>query len=362
MSHALFEPITLRSLTVRNRLWVSPMCQYAAVGGDGMPTDWHLVHYGGLAAGGAGAVVLEATGVSPEGRITPRCLGLWNDAQQHAFERITAFAHAQGAAVGVQLIHAGRKASTWPEWGFDRDGHPLKGTVPEAEGGWPTVAPSAIPFGDCATPRALDEAGIDAVVDAFAQAARRAVAAGFDLVELHGAHGYLVHQFLSPLSNRRDDAYGGSLAGRARLLLRIVDAVREAVGPDVPVIARLSATDWVDGGLTAAETIQVARWLSEHGVDLVDMSTGGNTPSAPIPAGPGYQVRFAAQVRRETGMPVSTVGMILNAAQAEQVLVSGQADVVTMGRALLRDPNLPLRASRELRHPVPAPGPCRRAW
>lgn len=348
MTHAVFEPITLRGVTARNRIWASPMCQYSVERADGVPTDWHLVHYGALARGGAGAVVVEATGVLPEARITPRDLGLWNDAQRDALARIVDFMHAQGALAGIQLEHAGRKASTYPGWGTDKHG-----TIPADQGGWQTVGPSAVPFPGQATPRALDEDGLRRVVRGFAAAARRAVDAGFDLIEVHGAHGYLIHQFLSPLSNTRTDQYGGSLENRARLLLEVVDAIRAEVGRSVPLLVRLSATDWTEGGLSGADTDRIATWLASHDVDLVDVSTGGNVAHAPIPEGPGYQVPFATSVRRASGLPVSTVGVITEPAQAEQIVATHLADVVTIGRELLRDPNFPIRAAAALHYELP---------
>ncbi len=342
MTHALFDPITIRELTVRNRLWVSPMCQYSVEQQDGVPTEWHLVHLGGFAKGGAGAVVVEAAGVVPEGRISPQDVGLWNDEQRDAFRPIVDFLHAQGAAAGIQLAHAGRKASTYRPWSE------TSGSVPESEGGWSTVAPSAIAFDGYAEPRALETEDIRVVALAFAAAARRAVEAGFDLVELHAAHGYLLHQFLSPLSNHRTDAYGGSLENRARALLETIDAVRAEVGEGFPVVVRFSATDWVDGGLTVEDTVQVARWAAEHGADLADVSTGGNVAKAPIPVGPGYQVPFAERVKRDAGIGTIAVGMISTAFQAEQVVATGQADVVMVGREFLRDPAFALRAAAEL--------------
>lgn len=342
MTHALFEPITIRDLTVRNRLWVSPMCQYSVEQQDGVPTAWHLVHLGGFAKGGAGAVVVEAAGVVPEGRITPQDVGLWNDEQRDAFRPIVDFLHAQGAAAGIQLAHAGRKASTYRPW------NDVQGSVPASEGGWQTVAPSAEAFDGYATPRELEPEDIRVVALAFAAAARRAVEAGFDLVELHAAHGYLLHQFLSPLSNHRTDGYGGSLENRARALLETVDAVRAEVGEGFPVVVRFSATDWTDGGLTVDEVVQVARWAAEHGADLADVSTGGNVARAAIPVGPGYQVPFAETVRREAGIGTIAVGMISTAFQAEQVVATGQADVVMVGREFLRDPSFALHAAAEL--------------
>lgn len=342
MTSALFEPITVRGVTVRNRIWVTPMCQYSAEQQDGMPTDWHLVHLGSFARGGAGAVFTEATAVLPEGRISPQDLGLWNDAQRDEFARIVRFIHSQGAAAGIQLAHAGRKGSTFRTWDERR------GTVPADDGGWPTVGPSAIAFPGYEEPAALTTDGIRGVADAFAAAAVRALAAGFDLLEIHAAHGYLLHQFLSPLSNTRTDSYGGTLANRARLLLETIDAIRAVVDDGVPLSVRFSATDWVDGGWTLEETQTVARWAAEHGADLADISTGGNVPAAHIPVGPGYQVPFATAVRAAAGLPTIAVGLIEEPRQAEQIVATGLADVVMLGRALLRDPNFPLRAAAAL--------------
>jgi 2,4-dienoyl-CoA reductase-like NADH-dependent reductase (Old Yellow Enzyme family) len=356
VTHALFEPITLRGLTVRNRIWVPPMCQYSAEQQDGVPTAWHLVHLGGFARGGAGAVIAEATAVVPEGRITPQDLGLWNDTQRDAFRPIVDFIHSQGAAAGVQLAHAGRKSSTFRTWSE------VHGSVPESDGGWPTVGPSALAFPGYDAPAELSGDDVRGIVEAFAAAARRAVDAGFDLVELHAAHGYLLHEFLSPLSNERTDEYGGSLANRARALLEVVRAVRAEVGDAYPVLVRMSATDWVDGGWTLDETEEVVRWLAAEGVDLIDVSTGGNVADAAIPAGPGYQVPFAASIRRATGVPTAAVGMISTAEQAEQIVATGQADVVLVGRDMLRDPNFALRAAAALRVELPyAPAQYHRA-
>ncbi len=354
---ALFEPLRLRGIDVRNRLWVPPMCQYAVTARDGIATPWHLVHLGSFARGGAGAVIAEATAVVPEGRISPEDLGLWNDAQRDALRPVVDFLHGQGAAAGIQLAHAGRKGSTFRPYGTDR-----AGSVPVEDGGWPTVAPSPVAFDGLATPRELDREGIHEVVSAFAAATRRAVDAGFDLVEVHAAHGYLLHEFLSPLSNRRSDEYGGSLEGRARLLLEVVDAVRAELGPERALLVRFSATDWVEGGWTLEDTCTVAGWVRARGVDLFDVSSGGNA-SARIPTGPGYQVPFAAAVRAATGAPVAAVGMIDQAFQAEQVLVTGQADVVLAGRQMLRDPHFALTAAAELGvSDPPVPGAYERAY
>jgi len=335
----LFTPLTLRDVTVRNRLWVSPMCQYSAV--DGVPQEWHHTHLAQFASGGAGLVMAEATAVSPEGRISPEDTGLWNDAQQDAWAPIVAAIRSRGAVAGVQLAHAGRKASTWSPFSGRR------GSVARGEGGWTTVAPSAVAFDGYAEPVALDLSGIDRIVADFAAAARRAVAAGFQVLELHGAHGYLLHQFLSPLSNLRDDEYGGSLENRARLLLRVLDAVTEAA-PGVPLIVRFSATDWADGGWNPDETATVARWAAERGADFFDISSGGLVAHQKLTTGPGYQVELAARVRREAGVPVNAVGMIDDAAHAERVLAEDLADAVMAGREWLRDPHYGLRAAAEL--------------
>lgn len=317
------------------------MCQYSSV--DGLPNDWHLMHLGQFAAGGAGLVFTEASAVEPEGRITGHDAGIWNDEQVRAWRRITDFAHARNTKMGMQLSHAGRKASTLRPW----DG---TGSVPVESGGWEAVAPSGIAFGEYATPRALTEAEITDLPRKFTAAARRALDAGFDAVELHFAHGYLVHQFLSPLSNHRTDRYGGDLTGRIRLALEIAEAVRAEVGDGVPVFARISATDWAehDEGWNAGESVQLAKLLGERGVDLIDVSSGGILPHPKIPVGPGYQVPFAALIRAEAGIPTGAVGMITEAEQAEKIIADGQADAVFLARALLRDPHWPLRAANTL--------------
>jgi len=340
----LFDPIDLRGLRVRNRIWVSPMCQYSVDAGDGVPTEWHLVHLGSFARGGAGLVFAEASGVTPEGRISLHDTGIWSDAQVAAWRRVTAFAHTQGAVIGLQLAHAGRKASAYPEWGAG--GH--KGTLPETEGGWQTVSASALAFGDYAAPRALTTDEIRDVVDAFVGGARRALDAGFDLVEIHAAHGYLIHQFLSPLSNLRDDAYGGSLENRARLLLEIVSGIRAEVGDDVPVFVRFSATDYVDGGWDEHQTATVAGWARDAGADLFDISSGGLVTGVHIPSGAGYQVPFAESVAAGAHVRVSTVGRITEPRQAAEIVSSGRADAVVLGREMLRDPHFALRAATEL--------------
>ncbi|KJL28354.1 NADH:flavin oxidoreductase/NADH oxidase [Microbacterium oxydans] len=336
----LFSPLTIRSLTLRNRLWVSPMCMYSAE--DGVVQEWHHTHLTQFASGGAGLIIAEATAVVPEGRISPRDAGIWTDEQRDAWAPIVEAIHDRGAAAGIQLAHAGRKASTWWPWADEQ------GSVPAAQGGWTTVAPSAIAFQGFAEPEALDTAGIDALVTAFADAAKRAVDAGFDVLELHGAHGYLLHEFLSPLSNRRDDDYGGSLGNRARLLLRVIDAVREAAGATVPLFVRISATDHAEGGFTPDEAAQVGGWATEHGADLIDVSSGGLVAHQQISVFPGYQVPLAESVRQGGRIPVSAVGLITAAEQAEQVLVDGAADAIFAGREWLRDPHFALRAAHEL--------------
>jgi 2,4-dienoyl-CoA reductase-like NADH-dependent reductase (Old Yellow Enzyme family) len=318
------------------------MCQYSVFNEDGVPTPWHLVHLGALATGGSALVISEATAVTADGRISPRDTGIWNDEQRDAWKPIVDFIHSQGAAAGIQLAHAGRKASTYPAWGYEQ-----RGTVPASEGGWTAVAPSAVAFPGYADPVALDLAGIDAIVEAFAEAAVRAVAAGFDLLEIHAAHGYLVHQFLSPLSNQRDDEYGGSLENRARLVLRVVSAIRAAIGEDLPLLVRFSATDWTEGGWDQEQTSTVAGWARSAGADFFDISSGGNV-AATVPLSPGYQVPFAEYVRSRADVPTSAVGLITDPHQAEDIVASGKADVVMLARELLRDPHWPLRAAHEL--------------
>ena len=356
---ALFRPLTLRGTTFENRVWLAPMCQFSVVEEDGVPGDWHLVHYAARAVGGFGLVLAEATAVVPEGRITPRDTGLWDDRQVAAWSRILTVLHGLGAQVGVQLAHAGRKGSTY--WGWAGRG----GTVSIDDGGWRAVAPSPVAFPGFDDPRALATGELAGVARAFGEAAVRADRAGFDVVEVHAAHGYLLHQFLSPLSNHRDDAYGGSLENRARLLLEAVDAVRERWPEDKPVLVRFSASDWLDGGLTVGQVAEVAAWVGERGVDLVDVSTGGLLP-APIPASASYQVPHARAVRDRTGLPVSAVGLITRPEQAEQILQEESADVVMIAREALRDPMWPRRAAHVLgasREALPWPPQYERgAW
>ncbi|MER5946712.1 NADH:flavin oxidoreductase/NADH oxidase [Streptomyces sp. NPDC001904] len=351
---ALFEPFTLRSLTVPNRVWMPPMCQYSAAAEGpltGAPTDWHFQHYGARAAGGTGLIIVEATGVSPEGRISPYDLGIWNDAQVEAFRRITAFLKSQNTTPGIQLGHAGRKASTDRPW---LGGAPVG---PEAHG-WQAVAPSAVAFDEQhPVPAELTVDGIKEIVREFAAAARRSLDAGFEVVEIHGAHGYLIGQFLSPHSNKRTDEYGGSYENRTRFALEVTDAVRAVWPEELPVFFRISATDWLDGqeGWTADDTVRFTAELKEHGVDLVDVSTGGNASGVRIPVGPGYQVPFAARVRNEAGVPAAAVGLITEVQQAEKILVDGEADAVLLGRELLRDPSFARHAARELGADVHVP-------
>lgn len=339
---ALFTPFSVRSVTMRNRLWVSPMCEYSVEKHDGVPTDWHLVHLGAFARGGAGLVITEATAVSPEGRISPEDTGIYTDDQRDAWARIVSFIHAQGATAGIQLGHAGRKASTWRPWASAR------GTVPQSLGGWSAVAPSAVAYRGYDVPTALTSAGIASVVADFTSAARRSVDAGFDVVELHAAHGYLLHQFLSPLSNLRTDEFGGSLENRARLLLSVIAAVRKEIGDDIALFVRLSATDWAEGGVDREQTAAVADLSREAGADFFDISTGGLVSGTTIPLEPGYQVPFADFVKHASSVDVSAVGLITEAGQAEQIIASGQADAVMMAREIMRDPHFPLRAAHEL--------------
>ncbi len=336
----LFSPLELRGVRFENRVFVSPMCQYSCV--DGVPNDWHLVHLGSRAVGGAALVLTEATAVSPEARISPADAGIWSDAHAEAWARIAGFVAENGAVPGVQLAHAGRKASTGVPW---QGG----GCVRPEDGGWEPLAPSAVPFGDGSPlPREMTAADIDRAVAQFADAARRALAAGFRVVELHMAHGYLCHEFLSPLSNRRSDSWGGSLENRMRFPLAVARAVRADWPPELPLMARLSATDWVEGGWTTDEAVAFARRLKAEGVDWVDCSSGGSAASARVPVGPGYQVPLAARIRAEAGVATAAVGMITEPAQAEQVVATGQADAVLLARQLLREPYWPLRAAREL--------------
>ncbi|CAM5489753.1 NADH:flavin oxidoreductase/NADH oxidase OS=Streptomyces alboniger OX=132473 GN=CP975_04415 PE=4 SV=1 [Streptomyces alboniger] len=350
---ALFEPYTLRSLTIPNRVWMPPMCQYSALpeGPEvGAPQDWHFAHYAARAAGGTGLIIVEATAVSPEGRISPYDLGIWNDTQVAAFRRITAFLKGQNTVPGIQIGHAGRKASTERPW---KGGAPVG---PDAYG-WEAVAPSPVAFDEHhPVPAELGTEEIREIVAQFADAARRALDAGFEVAELHGAHGYLIGEFLSPHSNKRTDEYGGSYENRTRFALEVVDAVRAVWPEDKPLFFRISATDWLEeAGWTADDTVRFAAELKEHGVDLLDVSTGGNAAGVRIPVGPGYQVPFAARVKAETELAVAAVGLITEVEQAEKILANGEADAVLIGRELLRDPSWARRAARELGADVHVP-------
>ena len=347
MAH-LFDPFTIRDLTLANRVVVSPMCEYFST--DGLVNDWHFVHLGSRAVGGAGLVLTEATAVLPEGRISPQDLGIWGDKHVEPLARVVRFIHEQGSVAGMQLAHAGRKASTYRPW----EGN---SAVPESGGGWKkVVAPSAVRFTDnYPMPEALTDNGIQEIIAAFAAAARRACDAGFRVIEIHGAHGYLIHEFLSPLSNQRDDAYGGSFENRTRFIRGIVAAVRSSWPKGAPLFVRISATDWVEGGWDIRQSVELARGLKELGVDLIDCSSGGTVPRAEIPVGPGYQTAFAEQIRREAGIMTGAVGMITSPVQAEHIIATGQADAVIIAREFLRDPYWPLRAARELEQPISWP-------
>ncbi len=342
----LFTPLTLRAMELSHRGWVSPMCQYSAdPAAPGVPTDWHLMHLGQFAAGGAALILTEASAVNAEGRISPRDAGIYNDEQARAWHRITDFVHSIGSVqtkVGVQLAHAGRKGSTY--WPFSG----RTGSVPAADHGWGTVGATAEAFDGYAAPRAMTEADITAVIGDYADAADRAVQAGFDTVEIHAAHGYLLHQFLSPLVNTRTDAWGGDEERRGRLTLAVIDAVRSRIPEGMPLLLRISATDWTPGGLDGDSSVRLVRRAAEHGVDLIDVSSGGAVAGTKIPVGPGYQTPFAAQIRRETDVHVGAIGLISTADQAEHVVATGQADGVFLARAALRDPHWWQRAAHDL--------------
>jgi 2,4-dienoyl-CoA reductase-like NADH-dependent reductase (Old Yellow Enzyme family) len=336
----LFEPLSIRSIQFKNRIVVSPMCEYSSE--DGFANDWHLVHLGSRAVGGAGLVIAEATAVSPEGRITPDDLGIWKDAHIDFLKRITEFITTHGSVPGIQLAHAGRKASHSSPW---KGNHPLK----QEEGGWTTLAPSAIPFreGD-PVPAAMSIEDIEQLKKDFIHATIRALQSGFKVIELHAAHGYLLNEFLSPLSNQRTDNYGGSFENRVRLLLEVVDAVRSVFSETLPLFVRISATEWVEGGWSIEDSVQLAKLLKDKEVDMIDCSSGGNTHSQKITVKPLYQVPFAEKIKKEAGIPTATVGMITTAEQCEEILQRGQADLVIMARQLLRDPYFPLHAANKL--------------
>jgi len=343
----LFTPLQMRSLTLRNRICVAPMCQYSCQ--DGLPDDWHLVHLGSRAVGGAAMVMTEASAVCPEGRISPSDCGLWNDDQAEAFVPIAAFIAAQGAVPAIQLAHAGRKASVQPPWGGGA-------AVTAEEGGWQPVAPSALRFGTKSPmPRELAASELDSICNAFVASAKLALRAGFQVVEVHMAHGYLLHQFLSPLSNQRQDDFGGSLENRMRFPLQVARSVREVWPQDLPVMVRISATDWAQGGWDLSQTLVLCQQLKALGIDLIDCSTAGLVSDVVVPAGPGFQTPFAAQIRQQVEIATGTVGLITSAVQAEQIVATGQADLVLLGRELLRDPYWPLSAASELKadHPWP---------
>lgn len=349
----LFSPLTIRGETFKNRVFISPMCMYSAI--DGLPNDWHMVHLGSFAVGGAGLVMVEATAVSPEGRISPADTGLWNDTQLEAFKRVTAFIRSQDSVPAIQLAHAGRKASTSASW----DGGKL---LLPTQGGWETVAPSAVPFSPGSTiPRALDEADIDLVITNFENATKRALEAGFGVIEIHMAHGYLLHQFLSPLSNFRTDQYGGSFENRIRFPLTLAQRVRKIWPESKPLFVRISATDWVDGGWDLEQSIEFSRSLAKEGIDLIDCSSGGSSPKASIPVGPGYQVPLAAAIRQNAGVKTGAVGLITEPEQAEKILVDEQADVVFIAREALRKPHWPHEAARKLKADIVWPKQYERA-
>ena len=346
MTH-LFEPLKLRDIVLTNRIGIPPMCQYSAR--DGVAADWHFVHYGSRAVGGAALMIVEATGITPEGRISPGDLGIWDDKHIEPLARIARFAQGQGCVAALQLAHAGRKGSAGLGWHAQR-------TLSEAEGGWTVVAPSSVPFGEgYAVPKELDVVEIGQLVQQFVKGAHRAYEAGFHAIEIHAAHGYLLHQFLSPLSNHRTDAYGGCFDNRTRLVREVVTAVRAAWPERLPLLIRLSATDWVEGGWTVDETVELCRLLKGLGIDLVDVSTAGLVPTAIIPAGPGFQTEFAARVRHEAGIPSAAVGLITSPAQADHIIRSGQADMVLIGREILRNPYWPMDAAHALGQPILCP-------
>jgi 2,4-dienoyl-CoA reductase-like NADH-dependent reductase (Old Yellow Enzyme family) len=352
----LFEPFTLRSVTFRNRIGVSPMCQYSCA--DGVVADWHLVHLGSRAVGGAGLVVAEATAVTSEGRISPADTGIWKDEHIEPWRRIVRFVADQGAVPGIQLAHAGWKASTAPPWQGGK-------AVAPADGGWQPLGVGGQPFGDgYPTPRQITGDDVERLCGAWRDAAKRALAAGFRLIEIHAAHGYLFHSFLSPLSNRRTDEYGGSFANRARFLLRVAKDLRGVISAEVPLAVRLSCMDWVDGGWSLDDAVRLAALLRDVGVDLIDCSSGGAVPAAKVPVGPGYQTEFAETIRRRSNIPTAAVGMIVGPHQAETILRTGQADMVFLAREMLRDPYWPARAAWALGVGTEGivPVQYRRAW
>lgn len=349
----LFEQFKLRDVEFRNRLWVSPMCQYSSI--DGIPTDWHLIHLGSRAAGGAGLVIVEATAVSPEGRISPDDSGIWSDEHTEAFKRITRFIKEQGAVAGIQIAHAGRKASTFAPWKGS-------GMADAANGGWQVVGPSSVAFADnFPQPREMSAAEIEKTAADFVSAAERSVEAGFEAIEIHAAHGYLFHEFLSPLSNLRTDEFGGPLENRMRFPLDVARRVRAVVPESLPLFVRISATDWMENGWDLEQSVEFCSRLRDLGVDLIDVSTGGNLAEAVIPVAPGYQVEFAREIRRRAGIPTGAVGLITEPQQAEDILSRGDADAILVAREFLRDPHFAIRAAQELGGHVDVPKQYRRA-
>lgn len=349
----LFEPLQIKSIELKNRIVVSPMCEYSST--DGFSNDWHLVHLGSRAVGGAGLIITEATAVSPEGRITPDDLGLWKDEHIDGLKRIVSFIESQGSVAGIQLAHAGRKASHSSPWKGGK-------LLTNEQGGWPTVAADATPYrpGDIPS-AALDKAGIEKVKSDFKAAAVRAVQAGFKVIEIHGAHGYLLHEFYSPLSNHRSDKYGGSFENRIRLLTEVVEEVKQVWPETLPLFVRISASDWTEGGWTIEESVNLAKVLKELNTDLIDCSSGGNVPNAKIAVGPAYQVPFSEAIKKEAEILTGAVGIITDPKQAEEIISSGKADVVIMARELLRNPYFPLHAAKELGEDLPWPVQYERA-
>jgi 2,4-dienoyl-CoA reductase-like NADH-dependent reductase (Old Yellow Enzyme family) len=349
----LFSPLKIRDVELKNRIVVSPMCQYSSE--DGIPNDWHLVHLGSRAVGGAALVIAEATAVSPEGRISPDDAGMWDEKHVAANKRITSFIKSQNAVPGIQLAHAGRKASTFSPWKGS-------GQVSENEGGWKTFAPSAVPFADnYPVPKEMSKEDIRMVTEQFVNAAERSVKTGFEVIELHMAHGYLMHEFLSPKSNQRKDEYGGKLENRCRLSIEVAKAVREVIPGGMPLFVRISATDWIDDGWDIEQSVQLCKWLKETGVDLIDCSSGGNINKALIPAGPGYQIPFSEKIKNEVGILTGGVGLITSPEQAEQIIKNGQSDLVELARQMLRDPYWPLHAAKQLNINVKWPNQYLRA-
>lgn len=343
----LFSPLKIREIEFKNRIFVSPMCQYSSC--DGIPNDWHLVHLGSRAVGGSGLIIAEATSVSPEGRITPDDNGIWNDKQIEAFKKITDFIKGQNCVPGIQLAHAGRKASTYTPWKGN-------GKIPIENGGWQTIAPSAISFAEnYPDPKELSNEEIKNVINQFKNAAERSISAGFIVIEIHMAHGYLIHEFLSPISNQRKDDYGGGLENRCRFAIEVTKAVREVIPSSFPLFVRISTTDWIEGGWNLEESIQLVKRLKESGVDLIDCSSGGNIAHAKIPAGPGYQIPFSEKIKKEATILTGGVGFITSPVQAEQIVATGQADAVFLARELLRDPYWPLYAAKQLKEDIKWP-------